>query len=118
MAVSYAELRDWALTLPGTREVYVEAWGRVTLRVGDKMFASSGEGHATASVKASPEDQAELIATAPEVYARAPYSGRFGWVQVTLANADAPELRRIVEDAWRRTAPKRLVRAYGAGPRR
>ena len=33
-------------------------------------------------------------------------------VQVTLANADPAELRRLVEDAWRATAPKKVVQRY------
>ncbi len=112
MAVTYEQVRDWVLALPGGREVMVEQWGHPTLRVGDKMIAGGAPGQPTMSVKASKEDQAELIASAPETYAIAEYVGRYGWVRVTLATADAGELRRIVEDAWRSTAPKRVVRAY------
>ena len=112
MAVTYEQVRDWVLALPGGREVMVEAWGHPTLRVGDKMIAGGGPDSPTMSVKASKEDQAELIAAAPETYAIAEYVGRYGWVRVTLATADEGELRRIVEDAWRSTAPKRAVRAY------
>ena len=112
MAVTYEQVRDWVLALPGGREVMVESWGHPTLRVGDKMIAGGGPDWPTMSVKASKEDQAELIASAPETYAVAEYVGRYGWVRVTLATADEPELRRIVEDPWRSTAPKRVVRAY------
>ena len=112
MAVTWEQVRDWVLALPGGREVMVEAWGHPTLRVGDKMIAGGGPDSPTMSVKASREDQAELIASAPETYAIAPHVGRYGWVRVTLATADEAELRRIVEDAWRSTAPKRTVRAY------
>ncbi len=112
MAVTWEQVRDWVLALPGGREVMVEAWGHPTLRVGDKMIAGGGPDSPTMSVKASREDQAELIASAPETYAIADYTGRYGWVRVTLATADEAELRRIVEDAWRSTAPKRVVRAY------
>ena len=112
MAVTYEQVRDWVLALPGGREVIVESWGHPTLRVGDKMIAGGAPGSPTMSVKASREDQAELIASAPETYEIARYVGRYGWVQVTLATADEAELRRIVHDAWRSTAPKRVVRAY------
>ena len=112
MAVSYEQLRDWVLALPGGREVMVEQWGHPTLRVGDKMIAGGAPESPTISVKATLEDQAELVATAPETYAVADYTGRYGWVRVTLATADPAELRRLVEDAWRRTAPKKLVREY------
>jgi hypothetical protein len=95
----------------------VESWGHPTLRVGDKMIAGGAPDSPTMSIKASKEDQAELIAGAPETYAIADYVGRYGWVRVTLSTAQPAEVRRIVEDAWRLTAPKRVVRAYESGER-
>jgi hypothetical protein len=112
VSVSYAQLREWVLALPGTDEVFVEQWDHPTLRYGRKMFASGSEESSYATVKASLEDQAELIASAPEVYEKAAYVGRFGWVRVDLARADPDELRHLVTEAWRRTAPKRVVAAY------
>jgi hypothetical protein len=117
MAVTYEQVRDWVLALPGGREVMVEAWGHPTLRIGEKMIAGGAPDSPTMSIKASIEDQAELIAGAPETYEIADYVGRYGWVRVTLATADPGEIRRIVEDAWRRTAPKRVVRAYDSDQR-
>jgi hypothetical protein len=114
VGVSYEQVRDWVLALPGGCEVMVESWGHPTLRVGDKMFAGGSPGAGTMTVKATKEDQAELIASAPGTYAIARYVGRFGWVEVTLANADPDELRQVVVEAWRRTAPKKTVRAYDA----
>jgi hypothetical protein len=114
MAVTYEQVRDWVLALPGGSEVMVESWGHPTLRVGDKMIAGGGPDAPTLSVKATKEDQAELVAGDPDTYAVAAYVGRFGWVRVTLANADPGELRQIVVEAWRRTAPKKLVREYEA----
>jgi hypothetical protein len=112
VAVAYEQVRDWVLALPGGREVLVESWGHPTLRVGDKMFATGAPDSSTMSVKASKDDQAELIASAPETYAIAAYVGRFGWVRVDLTTADPDELRQIVVEAWRSTAPKKLVREY------
>jgi len=114
MAVTYEQVRDWVLALPGTREVMVEEWGHPTLRVGDKMFASGMPGGDTLSVKASKEEQADLVAATPETYAVAAYVGRFGWVRVQLSTVDADELRDLVIEAWRRTAPKKLVKEYDA----
>ncbi|BFU46153.1 MmcQ/YjbR family DNA-binding protein [Krasilnikovia sp. MM14-A1004] len=112
MAVTYAQVRDWVLALPGTREVMVEQWGHPTLRVGDKMIAGGAPDSPTMSVKATREEQAELIAAAPQTYAVAEYVGRHGWVRVDLASADAEELHQVVVEAWRRTAPKKLVKEY------
>jgi len=82
--------------------------------VGDKMFASGMPGGDTLSVKASKEEQADLVAADPETYAVAAYVGRFGWVRVQLSTVDADELRDLVIEAWRRTAPKKLVKEYDA----
>lgn len=112
MAVTYDQLKAWVLALPGTREVFVDQWGHYTLRCGDKMIASGDPSSEFASVKASVPDQAELLASAPDVYEKAAYVGRYGWVRVNLRKAAAAELRRVVEDAWRRTAPKKLVKEY------
>jgi hypothetical protein len=112
MAVTYEQVRNWVLALPGTREVMVESWGHPTLRVGDRMIASGMPDSPTMTVKASKADQAELIAADPQAYAVAQYTGRYGWVRVTLAAAGAADLRRVVLDAWRSTAPKKLVKEY------
>jgi hypothetical protein len=117
MAVTYEQVRDWVLALPGGREVMVESWGHPTLRIGDKMIAGGAPDSPTMSIKASKEDQAELIAGDPQTYAVADYVGRYGWVRITLATADPAEVQRIVADAWRQTAPKRVVRAYDSAQR-
>jgi hypothetical protein len=114
VAATYEQVRDWVLALPGGEEVMVAEWGHPTLRVNGKMFAGGAPGSASMSVKATREEQADLIAAAPETYSVAAYVGRFGWVRVNLSTVDADELRDLVERAWRRTAPKRLVREYEA----
>src|SRR3954447_17008345 len=101
MAVTWAQLRDWVLALPGGREQYVGTWEEWTLRHGDKVFVIGKPEAPTCTVKASKEDQAELIGAAPDVYSAAPYVGRFGWVKVELGGADPGELRQVVIEAWR-----------------
>jgi hypothetical protein len=76
------------------------------------MFASGKSGSDTMTVKASKEEQAVLIASSPEVYSIAAYVGRFGWVRVDLSKVDKEELRELVIEAWRSTAPKKLVKEY------
>jgi hypothetical protein len=36
-------------------------------------------------------------------------------VSIRLATADQVEVRELLEEAWRRTAPKRLVATFDAG---
>ena len=112
--VSYEQVRDWALALPGSAEVMVPEWDHPTLRVNNKMFASGAPDATTMTVRTTKEEQAELIASAPETFSVPAYVGRFGWVQIDLTTVDADELRELLVEAWRRTAPKRLVKAYDA----
>jgi hypothetical protein len=115
MTIKYEKVRDWVLAaLPGGQEVMVEEWGHPTLRVNNKMFASGAPGGPTMTVKCTKEEQTALIAAQPEVYSMAAYVGRFGWVEVKLSKVDPAELRELMIEAWRRTAPKKLVKGYDA----
>ena len=110
--VTAAELRELALGLPGAQER--ETWGHPTFRVRDKIFASMYEGDdgAIATVKASPEEQTVLVSADPATFGLASHVGRYGWTTIRLDRVDPDELRELVVEAWRRTAPKRAVAAF------
>jgi hypothetical protein len=79
------------------------------------MFAALSDDGRLASVKATREEQAALIAAAPETFGVPAYVGRHGWVSIQLATVDPAELGELMVEAWRQTAPRRLVAAYDAG---
>lgn len=109
------DVRAMMLSLPEAEEVVVDRWGdQPTFRVRNKMFGMMGYGAPTVCLKATRETQAALVGEAPEVFTPQPFFGRFGWIDVVLARVSAEELAELVEDAWRLTAPKRLVKAYDA----
>ena len=112
---SSARLRALALDLPDAHER--ETWGHPTFRVRNKIFAilRDDDGPPVVTLKASPDDQAELVAAAPDTFGVASHVGRFGWVTVRLDRVDPDELRELVVEAWRRTAPKRAVAAFDRG---
>jgi hypothetical protein len=111
VVVTFDQVRDMALAMPGAEEVLT--WGTdTTFRVRGRMFAVTAPESSYATVKASPEDQAELLAGDPETFAVAPYTGRFGWVRVELARIEPDHMRELVVEAWRRTASTRQVATY------
>ena len=101
--------RRLALSLP--EAVEKETWGHPTFRVRDRMFMTMDDDGRRVTVKATPEAQAALVGSEPETFSIPAYVGRHGWVAVALDSVDPQELAELVEDAWRMTAPKRLVRA-------
>jgi hypothetical protein len=105
-----AAVRRLALALPEAEER--ETWGEATFRVRDKIFVMLSPDGERVAVKASLDEQAALVGSDPETFAVAQYTGRFGWVSVTLSRVDREEMRELVIDAWRRTAPRRLVAAF------
>jgi len=104
------DVRAVALGLP--EAVEQETWGHPTFRVRKKMFATLAADGSTATVKATREEQAALVQGDPETFFVPAYVGRHGWIGFHVALAEAEELVELVTEAWRMTAPKRVVRAF------
>jgi len=106
------QFRQTALSLPEAEER--ETWGHPTFRVRDRMFATLADDGRSATVKATRQDQEALVAGDPRTFTVPAYVGRHGRVGITLATADRAEARELLVEAWRLTAPRRLVAAYDA----
>ena len=62
-------------------------------------------------VKALADNQELMVRTAPDRFFVPPYVGPSGWVGVWLdGKADWRELAGLLEDAWRLSAPNRLLK--------
>lgn len=104
------QLREIALALPAVAEQ--ETWGHPTFRVRGRIFTGMSDDGTVATVKATPAEQAHLVAADPAAFAIASHVGRYGWVSVRLDRVAVDELRELVTEAWRRTAPAKLVAAH------
>ena len=89
-----------------------ETWGEGTFRVNDHIFAMGSPDAEFVSVKASLDDQGALVEMDPKTFALSAYTGRFGWVRVRLAGIGKDLAQQLVTNAWKRTAPRRLVADY------
>jgi predicted DNA-binding protein (MmcQ/YjbR family) len=118
-AVTGDEVRAHCLALPEVTEK--ETWGDAetpghpTFRVKDKIFVIMATDGSGASIKTSSGEQAELVSAFPDAARSAAYVGRYGWVDVDFAGIPDEVLREIIDAAWARTAPKRLVASQGPG---
>jgi hypothetical protein len=113
------EVRAICLSLPETTEK--ETWGdeenrgHPTFRVRDRIFVLMGTDETGASIKTSTDEQAALISAFPDGAHVAAYTGRFGWVDVDFSTIPDEVLRETIENAWARTAPKKLAAAWREG---
>lgn len=107
-------LRKLCLALPEAHEV--EAWGEPTFRVRNKLFAMyaaptnhHGAGRPAVWCKAAPGNQSLMVRAAPDRFFVPPYVGPSGWVGVWLdRDPDWAEVRELMCDSYRLTAPKKL----------
>ncbi len=109
---TFDDVRSIAMALPEVEEILT--WDvDVTFRVRKKIFVIGGEGAQQISLKASRDQQADLLDLDPETFKSAPYVGRFGWVTVDLARVDPAMLEGLLRQGWRSVAPKALLQAVG-----
>ncbi|MEX2420772.1 MAG: MmcQ/YjbR family DNA-binding protein [Actinomycetota bacterium] len=106
-------VRKFALALPEAEER--ETWGTATFRVRNKIFTMFSEGEKDAWVKSTADEQQALIAMYPKTFFFPPYVGPSGWIGVHVAMVDREEMFELVTEAWRLTAPKRVVAAFDEG---
>lgn len=106
-------VRRLALELPEAEER--ETWGTPTFRVRNKIFAMFAEEGTEVWIKSTHDEQRALAAMDPETYFFPAYVGPSGWVGVRYRTADRDEVGELLIEAWRMTAPKRLVKAIDEG---
>jgi hypothetical protein len=108
--VKLERFRQLCLSLPEAEER--ETWGEPTFRVRGRIFAMGSIDGAFVSVKASLDDQSGLVEMDPKTFAPSAYTGRYGWVRVRLAGVGNGMAAQLVTNAWKRTAPRRVVADY------
>ena len=109
LARATARLRPICLALPEATEK--EAWGDVTFRIRDKIFAmiKSGDGRVSVWAKAPPGSQQVLVGSDPATFFVPPYVGSKGWVGMRLdRDPDWTEVANVVARSYRLVAPRRI----------
>jgi hypothetical protein len=107
---SAADFRRIALRLPEAAEG--SHFGHADFRVCGKIFATLAleeEGYGVLLL--TPEQQAGMVEDEPEIFSPVPGGwGRQGSTRVQLAKVSPDILEAALRTAWRRKAPKRLLR--------
>jgi hypothetical protein len=106
--MTFDEALAFALGLPESA-LRERRGGLVSLRVRDRAFAYVNEDEGVFTLKALREEREALVAGDPEAFGVGWGTGRFAWVRVRLRHASAGEVRELITEAWRLSAPRRLV---------
>jgi hypothetical protein len=108
-----ATVRKFALSLPEAEER--ETWDTATFRVRNKIFVMFDEKERHLWIKSTHDEQKALITMNPGAFFVPSYVGSKGWIGVVVSKADRGEVEELLTEAWRLTAPKRLVAAFDEG---
>jgi hypothetical protein len=108
MPVSPAQLRAMVKRLPSTAEG--PCYGTPGFRVKGKLIARLWEDNRTLVVKIDRTERELLIEAEPDVYFVTDHYRGYDWVLVNLSKVKSADLVRMIENAWRSVAPKRLIR--------
>jgi hypothetical protein len=97
-------------------EVTEGTWFRTPcLRVRKKSFCRMKEDGETLVVRVVDlEDKEALLRSDPEVFYTTPHYDGYPYVLVRLEQAAPAQIEELIEDAWRLSAPKRVIAAYDA----
>ena len=103
--VTLAEARRLALALPETTEE--DHHGITSFRVRNKIFATVPDGHHV-RVMLDADATRAAVSDDPDAFAELWWGKKLSGVTVALASADHRRVTELLEEAWRRVAPKRL----------
>ena len=112
-------VRRLALALPGVEEG--PCYGTPGFRVRGKFLARLWEDGETLVVKCGDDERDFRMQADPGTFFTTDHYRGYPTVLIRLARVRTADLRDILEQAWRRSAPKRLIAEYenrGAGTKR
>jgi len=103
--VSWAAVRKLFLSLPGVTEGI--SYRTPAFHVDRKLLARLREDGENLVVRIGLEERETLMAADPETFHITDHYLGHPWVLVRLARVHRGDLRRLAEQAWRGSAPKR-----------
>jgi len=103
----YQRARAFALSLPGASEE--PHFDMSSFRVNGKIFATVPPGEEYLHVFVDETEAEASVAEDPAAFAPLLWGKRPRGLRINLAAADDARLAELIEESWRRKAPKRLL---------
>ena len=113
MAMTYDDVRAFALALPGVAEG--TSHGHASLKAHGKFLTRVWDDGDTLVVPGVTLDEREMLIEAePETFYVTDHYKNYPYVLVRLSRVEAGTVERFLERRWRATAPKKLLKALDA----
>lgn len=106
--VTFERCCELATALPGV--VRDTSYGTPALKVAKKLIARLREDQETMVLRMDIVSRDLLLRAEPEAFFLEDHYRDYPYILVRLKKVRERELRELLEDAWRLSAPKRLVR--------
>lgn len=106
------DVRELVARLPATSES--PHFDLTSFRVGTKIFATAPPTGDELRIFVDESETMACAEEAPDVFEELRWGQKLSGVRVTLSRADPLRVRELLEESWRRKAPKRLVKAFDA----
>ncbi|MGE7761530.1 MmcQ/YjbR family DNA-binding protein [Peribacillus sp. NPDC097895] len=105
-------VRNICLALPEAVE-HIDGFGHNTFKINGKSFVISGESEKGFSLSFKSDRETQELLLQKENFFKTPYIGHHGWVSIHNPDReDWGELTILIQEAYLRAAPKRLVKKY------
>jgi hypothetical protein len=104
-------VREIALGLPGAEEG--TSYGTPAFRVCGTLFARLHESGESLVVKIDPDERAMRMKVDPETYHITDHYLNYPLMLLRLSSVSRDDLVDLLEESWRRSAPKRLLAVFG-----
>jgi hypothetical protein len=108
--VTWETVREISLALPGVEEG--PSYGTPGLRVRGKLFARLWEDGETLVLKIGFDAREMLMKASPETFFITDHYAGYPHVLVRLPKIQRDQIEPLIEEAWRLSAPARLVAGY------
>jgi predicted DNA-binding protein (MmcQ/YjbR family) len=106
------KLREICLLMPEAIE-HIDGFGHNTFKIKGKSFVISGENENGFSLSFKSDREMQEILLQKEHFYKTPYIGHHGWVSIqNPVEEDWEELKDLIQEAYLRAAPKRMVKKW------
>ena len=108
--VTWETIREIALALPGAVEG--TSYGTPAFYVRKKLFVRFHQSGESVVIKIHMDEREALMKIDPQTFFITDHYLNYPWMLVRLSTVKPDDLRKLIEESWRRSAPAELVAAY------